>query len=193
MPIGDLIIKPCFPFIEERSGTSIPASVVKGETFSLPPRHNETIFMNLSGRLTRMGIKNYCGSYNGPGDIKDFKGVIHLPYAWSNIALFENLQLGLPYFVPTVRFLRELMNGKNYWFQDRSFLLDQNLFHLTEWYCEEVKDVLIYFDSWEDLVKKIKTTDYAAARARTKAYGLKHKATMLERWKKVFDEFKKTG
>ena len=48
--------------------------------------------MNLFEFCTTLGIKSYCGRYNGPDDLRDFKGVIHIPYAWSNFALFENME-----------------------------------------------------------------------------------------------------
>lgn len=186
--LGQLLIKPCAARVEMKAESFIPQYVEKKTTFFLPRRHNETTFMDLSKHLSGIGIKNYCGNYNGPGDIADFKGVIHLPYAWSNLALFENLQLGLPYFVPSEEFLRKLLTSENYWFQDSYYLLNENAFSLAEWYCDDVKDVLVYFDSWADLLYKIKTMDYEAVTARTKAFAQAHQAINLERWRNVFKD-----
>lgn len=183
--INPLIIKPCSPIPDIE-----PAEI--RETFYIPSRHNEMDFIDLDTKLKRFAIKTFQGRYEGPADIQQYRGVIHLPYAWSTIQFFENLQLGLPYFLPSKKFLKKLLREKNYWFQDSGLLLKDNLFHLCEWYDNDLKDVVIYFDSWQDLAQKIKSTNYADIRARTKAFGHRHRVTMLARWKMIFDEFQST-
>ena len=104
--------------------------------------------MNLSQKLNSIGIPNYTGRYNGPLELRDFKGVIHIPYAWSNLALFEALQLGIIYFIPSKTFIEELSKTRNFFWSPP---LDRKLFHLAEWYDPELRDVFVYFDTWEDL------------------------------------------
>lgn len=119
------------------------------------------------------------GTYDGPEDLKRYKGVLFFPYAFSNLALFEDLQRGIIHFVPTARFLTKLrfirsgMNG---------------LLHHCEWYFKEYQDVMVFFDSWDDLKQKVEQTDYSAMQKRIRAFGQHHREEMIERWDVLFEE-----
>lgn len=190
---GSLVISPCAPGLSPFLRSSlIPSHTIKEDAFFLPPYHNETIFMNLSEHCTHLGIPNYCGRYTGPEDLKDFKGIIHLPYAWSNLSLLENINLGIPYFIPSRTFLKKLIKEKNYWHQEMSYLIEENRFDLSEWYQPSLDGIITYFDSWEDLKHKIATADYPALRERTKKYGQQYQSVMLERWVQVFTKIKRS-
>ncbi len=170
------------------TSSAIPSHIVKEETFFLPSYHNETLFMNLAEKCIQLGIPAYCGRYNGSSDLRDFKGIIHLPYSWSNLALFENLALGIPYFLPSRRFFQKLAKQDGYFHPNLTSLLREGLFDLSEWYAPDRKEIFIYFDSWDDLVEKIATTDYVAQRQKVLAYAQQHRKTMLTRWRALFQE-----
>ena len=112
--------------------------------------------MNLREKVESLNIKVFNGRYNGPKDLAEFAGIIHIPYAWSNLALFEGLQLGIIYFIPSLEFIKYLIHTDE--FKKDCFFwsppLIEDVLHLSEWYCEEFKEVFIYFDSWIDLKKK---------------------------------------
>lgn len=116
--------------------------------------------MNLREKVESLGIRVYNGRYQGPKDLAEFAGMIHIPYAWSNLALFETIQMEVPYFIPSLSFIRKLAinsDNKGSFFWTPPLLLDQ--LQLSEWYCDETKEVFIYFDSWEDLQHKITSFD----------------------------------
>ncbi|MBS0628574.1 MAG: hypothetical protein JSS09_10265, partial [Verrucomicrobia bacterium] len=140
---GSLLIKPIGYITEMSQNFCVPAHVIKEETFFLPPYHNETFFMNLQAYCNQLNIKAFCGKYNGAKDLGGFKAIIHLPYAWSNLALFENLQLGMVYFIPSVNFLRSLYQKGNYFIPN----MNEYFYSASEWYCEENAPAFIYFDS----------------------------------------------
>ena len=71
-------------------------------TLFVPPYHNDTKMMNLKQQLENIGLKAYTGKYNGPLDLTNYKAVVHIPYAWSNLAFFEMFQLGIVYFIPSI-------------------------------------------------------------------------------------------
>lgn len=187
--IGSLLITPCGSWMPSLP-SAIPAKIDKASTFFLPPYHNERIFMNLSACCEELGIPTYCGNYQGAMDLKDFKGIIHLPYSWSNLAFFENIALGIPYFIPSLNFCKELMKKNNYFHPNLSLLMKDQLFELSEWYKPEREQVIIYFDSWEDLKMKINTTDYTSQRKKIEEYAQHYRLEMLARWKDVFDKIK---
>lgn len=142
----------------------------------------------ISEVLKQHDIPAFCDRYETLEELQAFKGVLYLPYQWYVISLFETLKLGLPTFVPTERFLLEMVEGKKYVLESSELATIENLQTYSEWYNPEIKKVLIYFDSWDDLKTKVAETDYAEARKRSWEFGKKHEAVMLERWKAVFDK-----
>jgi hypothetical protein len=180
---GNIVIKPTGKAIKNSGISAIPKEIYKPDTFFLPPYHNETIFLNASKYYAEMGIKNYCGRYSGAFDLQDFKAIIHLPYAWSNLALFENMYLGIPYLIPSPSFMEKLIRQDNY------FLSDATKFRLSEWYNEDNLGYFIYFDSWEDLVVKTKTVDFNTRRKEMKKIGDQHAKEMIRRWREIFLAF----
>ena len=187
---GSATITPCAPLIEPEGTPPIDSvlsrTVDRKKLFFLPPYHNETKFMDLSAHLDRLGIPNHCGRYAGPYDLVGFRGIIHLPYNWSNLALFENMRLGLPYFVPSRSFFRQLAAEGNYFHAELGQLLKEDLFDFSEWYCKEREGVIVYFDSWEDLQNKIATCDVEALQTVTMQRAEEYRIRMLQRWKEVF-------
>lgn len=195
VPIGENIIKPCGfiskKFIENKLSFKgihkIPDTINKKEMFFVPPYHNDTKLVDVSRLLIARCIKNYCGKYNGPRDLVNFKGIIHIPYSWSNLSLFESIQLGIIYFIPSLKFFETLQRkccGLFFW--SPPYMADK--ITESEWYSEEHKDIFVYFSSWDNLQEKIDTLDYEAKRKYILEFGKKHNDEMLKRWKNaLFD------
>ena len=184
---GNSTITPCAvgldpSYIEENFKSSIPLTVEKEECFFLPPYHNETNYMNFQLFCEDLGIPSYCGRYNGSYDLLGFKGIICMPYAWSNLALFENIALGIPYFIPSREFLNELMQKPNYFFVNYT----EKALHLSEWYDPKHKDVFIYFDSWKDLQEKIQNTDFEKQSAIIFDYSKQLQSEVMNKWYSLF-------
>lgn len=152
------------------------------DTIFVPPYHNDTIMMNLSKKISELGIPNYTGKYNGPLDLKGYKGIIHIPYAWSNLALFENLCLNMIYFIPSKDFLLEIKKGRDFYWTP-PFIADK--LHLSEWYDPEHKDILIYFNSWDDLKYKINNINFEEQKKKIYDFFINHEKKQLEKWKKL--------
>ena len=188
--IGQLTIKPCGFIVNKQVETFIPNDINKNETFFIPAYHNNVLFMNLSNKCKNLGIKNYCGKYNGPADLKGFKGIINLPGAWSNFAFFENLQLGIAYFVPSINFINTLNEQGNYFIPDSNYFFDLKQYELSDWYAKENKDLITYFDSWNDLKNKIENTDFIDLNKKINRFMQKHKKEMIYRWGSVFAKIK---
>jgi len=167
--------------LEEKS--FIPAYVDKPSTLFLPPYHNEQNFKDALSLL----LPIYCGRYNGPTDLVDFKAIIHFPYAWSNLALFENISLGTPYFIPSKTLFKELYHSSDYFFTNSVLLLKEDLFEVSEWYAPDRAEIFVYFDSWEDLKVKLESLDFIAQHDKIKSYASNHKIEMLNRWQLLFN------
>jgi hypothetical protein len=100
------------------------------------------------------------------------------------LALFEGINLGIPYLIPSSDFLIELSHISNF-FWSPPFQIP-NLKY-SEWYCEEFSNVFVYFNSWEDLSNKIKSINYEEIKNNLKIISKKHHITQLEKWSKIFN------
>ncbi len=188
---GDLTITPCACYTSEENRdffSLVPSNVEKKERFFLPPYHNEFFYIDLSEKCASLNIPSYRGRYNGAADLAEFKGIIHLPYAWSNLALFENIALGIPYFIPSKKFFIELAQGENYFHPELPLLIENDLFDLSEWYAPERQALFTYFDSWEELQYKIGTINYLKLNTDIKSYAQEHRIRTLNQWREVFEK-----
>lgn len=189
---GLLTITPCAPYIElEPCAHDLPP-VLQPDRYFLPPYHNETQFMDLSSWCKKLGIDNYCGRYTTPYDLTSYKGIIHLPYSWSNFALFENLMLGIPYIIPSRKYFQELAAHENYFHPDLSTLLEENLFFLSEWYSIDHHPIFTFFDSWQDLIAKTGPDAVRPTCEQIKQHATKIQKSMFSRWGSIMNAIKHT-
>lgn len=186
--IGNLSIKPCAPINQIISSTSfIPSIIDKSKTFFIPPYHNDTIFISLKEKCDELNIPAYGGKYNGPSNLRGFKGIIHIPYSWSTIAFFENMQLGVPYFIPSYNFLKQLIQSSNSFFHpEGQFFLNEQFYRLSEFYNGQHPNI-IYFNSWHDLQEKVKNTDFSFLKEAIEEYAKIHRKKMLQKWEDIFN------
>lgn len=178
------VIKPSGIFTSRVVPSAVAENIDRSQTFFIPPYLNDK-FMNLSQECFQLDIPTYTGRYNGPNDLKGFKGIIHIPYAWSNVAFFENMHNGLPYFVPSIHFMLKYFEKRIIWWPNGNYF--ENHYHLSEWYNDEYSNIITYFDSWQDLKNKIESTDFDALQTKIKYYAQTHLETTLQQWKKIFD------
>lgn len=184
LSIGNECIKPIGKIGEIYQNYTSTIVEDKKNTFIIGPYHNDNLMMNLKEKVKSLNIKIFNGRYNGPKDLAEFAGVIHIPYAWSNLALFEGIQLQIPFFIPSLKFLKYLIHTDTdktdsfFW----SPPLIEDVLNLSEWYCKDFEKIFIYFDSWNDLKDKINTLDYEKHKVLLKDIGDKHEKEMLKKW-----------
>ncbi|EEH50937.1 uncharacterized protein MICPUCDRAFT_54898 [Micromonas pusilla CCMP1545] len=162
--------------VKKDGGGKVPLTVDKSTTFFIPPYHNDE---RTPTKCATLGIRCYRGRYAGPLDVKGFKGIIHVPYAWSNFALFEMIAQGTPYFIPSKKLL--LAEEEIFW----SPPFDKENLDASEWYDPTLAHVFIYFDSWEALPDVIERTDFGKQIQVLQEFSEKHKREVVERWKTV--------
>jgi hypothetical protein len=183
--VGDFIIKPIGKNMESKDKTKTYGPDDRN-IFYIPPYHNETKLLNLSDKLTSLGIENRCERFpNHISELLEYKGVVCIPYAWSTIVFFERLQLGLVTFIPTPKFLIELFHQGNWWFQPPFNINQPELLVLSEWYCPDHKDLFVFFDSWTDLLEKTVGINYEAKTNTILDFARRHETECLLRWSDV--------
>jgi hypothetical protein len=189
--IGKTLIKPVGKNVKSKNLQKIYDSNTS-DIFYVPTYHNETLYMNLSQKLDTLGIQN-SGQvrFQHVSDLLKYKGIICIPYAWSTLTFFEVMQLGVVYFVPSISFLIQLSQTPGmdrFWFQP-PYNYDPTLLKAAEWYCDDFSDILVYFDSWEDLVKKVKTTDYEVQTQKILNCARAHLMNTLSGWNRIIEDY----
>ena len=147
--------------------------------FFIPPYHNDTDCMNVSNILDNLKILNYCGRYDGPTDLTNYKAVVHIPYAWSNLALFESFTLGIIYFIPSIEFLLQIAKKPKFFWSPP---YKSDLIQYSEWYNSDHADLFIYFNSWEDLLLKMSELDYDKHKVILKEFSKKKQNDCIQKW-----------
>lgn len=182
LSIGYNVITPSGGISKIYSDNFVEKSEYKNTIF-VPPYHNDTQMIDVKNKLNELGYDAYCGKYNGPCDLCNYKCVVHMPYAWSNLALFEMFPLGIVYFIPSISFLKNLkVNRKFFW----SPPYVEDLLPISEWYDDRYKDLLIYFNSWDDLVEKINALNFDEHKIKLKEFGKLHIENVCNSWNKIF-------
>jgi len=180
--IGNVVIKPIGNISSIYNIFNETVIENKQNTFFVPPYHNDTIMINLPKILSENNILTYSGKYNGPLDLINFKGVIHVPYAWSNLALFEGISNGIIYFIPSIKFFMEIKKNNNFFWSPP---YKDEWLKISEWYCKENSNIFVYFDSWSDLYNKIHNLDYVNQRELILKYSKIHEKKNMKIWKQL--------
>jgi len=177
------VIKPSGMSQQASFTSAIPQDINKQETLFIPAYLNDIVIPR-----AQLAIPTYKGRYNGPNDIKDFKGIIHIPYAWSNVAFFENLCNGIPYFIPSYNFMMEMLASGAIWWMDAHFFAKNYM--LSEWYNKENSSIITYFDSWDDLNHKLTSTDFYLLKNKIQSFAQIHTTKTLEQWRSIINNIR---
>ena len=84
----------------------------------------------------------------------------------------------------------ELYNMGNFIFQPPFDVEKPELLKLSEWYADENKDLVVFFDSWGDLVDKLNTTNYEMKTYTILKYAHKLECESLEKWQHILNMHK---
>jgi hypothetical protein len=182
IPLGSLTVKPLGARPANRSAGLVPEDIDRATTCFVPRYHND-LAADLEGRCRTLEIAAFSGRYGGPSDLRGFRAVVHIPYAWSNFALFENLQAGLPYLVPSRRMLLDLAPSMDF-FWSPPFWPDR--LGLAEWYAPAHRGVFSYFDSWSQL-RELAESDLSPRRQAIAEFCDGHSSRTLAQWREIFD------
>jgi hypothetical protein len=152
---------------------------------------NHVNFMNLSKFLFENDLSVVYGGYENVNELSKFGCIIVLPDAFSKYFVFESLQNDLVIFLPSQQFLLDLVTRPGYFFniEGSSGRLDKIFVNLCEWY--RFKNSRIYFDSFEDLIQKLKNFDKLQKnkiQKYCKLYSKQIEDEILMKWNHILDE-----
>jgi len=144
---GPALIKPTGAKAQNVGRTATPES-----PYLIPPYHNDIHCVPLEDICKTLQIHAVRRRYTSMEDLASNRGIIHIPYAWSNFALFEALTMGMRYFIPTLEFLIDLSGMKStrdgfFWSPPWSPAWAE----VSEWYCKANRGFLTEFESPDHL------------------------------------------
>ena len=153
------------------------------KTFWVPP-HNNTTIMNLVETLHRHDIKTFHENIKFDTDIRACQGIIYIPESWTHNLFYTYSQLLIPIWIPSLDFYKTLK--KDYTFYWSPPYIEEKI-DLSIWYHPKYKDIICYFNSWEDLILKIKGLNLVTHKEKLKNFFKKHNLEILSQWKSLLN------
>lgn len=132
--------------------------------------------------------------WGGPWGLRQFIGLLHIPYAPSTMSMYENLSVGLVYLIPSARFWLHLdvyVTPLHFQLEPWMLLLNSTRAILaSEWYCPENQHLFLYFDSWVDLARIAKDTEMIKRQGEVVSkWAAKEQNYARNAWKKLFEPY----
>lgn len=150
------------------------------------------------------------GSFLAEGYLDKYTAVIHLPYNVSTMSIFQQTAANIPVWIPSAKLLAELWSQKEEpnelsWtvFTEGS---EQNASPLdavreksilekwiakADFYSKDALSCVLTFDSIEDLLARILTTDYNALIQESNSEQKKRRFEILSSWEQMLKSLKK--
>jgi hypothetical protein len=135
------------------------------------------------------GYKRYRDSLH----LCEYKGIIHFPYQVNVQSLWENLGYYIIYFIPSKRFIKELIYSEPWYYweeKDRPDHLEKSI-EVAEWYKEEHEPLFEYFDNWSELEYKTKNLtheDLLKKKEIIKSFMEESNKNNLLKWQNIFSK-----
>ncbi|MDE3055383.1 MAG: hypothetical protein KGI80_01615 [Verrucomicrobiota bacterium] len=166
-----------------------PLFTKQSSSFYIPPRYNEVSCINVAKLLQDFKISTTCTHIAESMDLCSFRGIVHLPCGYTSAGLFQHLALGIIYCLPSKNFFEQLIStAPGYYHEHPSFLLKENRYDLSDWYHPEHADWFIYFDSWDDLAEKLKTTNFRAKKEKLLSSIISYQKEVRAGWAELFQD-----
>ena len=187
-----------------------PAAAERARTFFLVPKVNEAR-LGLKEALQQLGVLAWtpgtwphtagrwageaCDASCASRVVGSFRATIHVPYAPSTFALFEQAQAGKLTFVPSVGLMLKWYASDDLFFQatPNDFVatgmdsrpLSAQMLEMTEYYDPANAALFVYFDSLKDLRRQVAETDYAERERGVREWAARHTNTTARRWQAI--------
>lgn len=193
---------------EHAAGVNLDAKPFKSDTLCVYPGGNEPGIADHYRQVLAKANIRYDDSlghrgprtYGGPRGMSiTCKAVLHVPYSPNTMALWENVQMGNIFFLPSAKLLAKWRaeDRISVFQMSRGISLDRPLtedfLNRTEWYRHDRRALFVYFDSLEEIVTKFRSLDFERKRKEMRAYMDKHEKDQLGKWKDLFAEVHKNA
>ena len=145
------------------------------QSFFVPDYHNNHKLYNF---LCSRGISTVTGRYTDINEIKCYKAVITLPDAVSKFFYFEAIQHDINLLLPSLTFLKELIQDPYYTFTSKQYIDVRSLGCYCDYYRNP--EYYIYFESFDNLIEKLNSI-----KLNTNIIRKKHHDETLLKWSRI--------
>jgi hypothetical protein len=165
----------------------------KDNTLFVLNNHNDKLF-HVEERCQQLGMPAYRSDYDTFDDLVGFKALVHVPYSFGKVAMFDYLELGQVFLTPTKEFLLELSKTPGFWYDTQVMSPSSAVGQFIEtsnWYLPKYNDLFIRFCSWEHLAELAKNEELIKEKREyaSKFVPIQIQET-LEKWRKAIVEWK---
>ena len=149
-----------------------------------------------SMNLNNITFDVYSNEYGGPKTLLRYKAYIFIPYQTSVMSFMQNLKVGVVYMIPSIDLYIELYLNSNVLLDLHDFRynttklnikqkLNKRFKKYMEWWNDDLKDIVIYFDSWKDLKYKLVDSKFDCYSNNSIKYADKISKKSLEQWSDI--------
>jgi hypothetical protein len=217
IPIANsLYDKKYFEFFVGRECSLIPNICEYTDTKWTGVNEKFLYYSNLPVNHELLVNKNSLGKYKW-SDISKYRGIVMIPYNCSTMSIFEYYTSNIPLFVPSKKFMMELYkkypnhvltdltwnrvfgmrpgsiikcDKKNDPNQYENYEIMEKWISLSDFYNEEWMPHLIYFDSFDELISKLKTTNITEISEKMKKFNEDRKKRIYDMWENKINKLK---
>lgn len=132
-------------------------------------------------------LKNYDRN-----SIRNFSGVVHLPYNLSIMSAFEHYWQNIPLYFPSVEFQSELYASnegslEEVLFEKTSLYFDKSMIELADWYDQENFAGVRLFNSWADLEQMLANDDLTSIQQEMALNNRSRKTRIYSSWESILE------
>lgn len=125
--------------------------------------------------------------------VKNYAGVVHLPYNLSIMSAFEHCWQNIPMYFPSESFQKELFLTDEHslaevLFPESGLYFDRNLIQLADWYDADNFSAVQHFDSFEHLEALLSADDLTGISARMESSNKLRKLLVYDKWHSVLQK-----
>jgi len=163
LPYGKEIRTIAHPILSSKTQDFSGMIKSKSETYFVSDYYNDKEFAQLGNILKSAGISVVCGQFDGLDDLKQYRGLIHMPDAFSKFFAYELLVNNIPVFIPTEDMFLRLIHNFSYGRANPQyrFIIDggygicpKEYVNFCVWY-SSYPLARKYFTCFEDLISKL--------------------------------------
>jgi len=125
-----------------------------------------------------------------PRALAKYKVQLILPSQISSQKIMENFRHGIVMMIPSEAFFREMVRESDQYSFDAPEIiqLDEGLEKYTDWYNDDMEDLFVFFNSWDDVRGLLHSVNFDKIRTRAKEFAEKQEIKIIEQWKDIMSD-----
>lgn len=204
----------CESFVRLRIKAPTPTKILLWDTRQLLIQKDKSpfmkqLFLKLKERYrdavdSQALLLAQAQSYLPEGYLDNYTAVVHIPYNISTMSMFQQVRANIPIWVPSKRLLKQLwidpkepnelswcnfVPGSEASASTMDNVLREDVIdrwiEYADFYKPDVLPLVFHFDSIEELVEKVMTTDYQSAMEKAESKQQQHRENIIFAWEQV--------